>query len=517
MRLRSQDLLLLICASAALILLANLGLAPLWGSEGRWAVIARSMLTSGDIFNPLLGIDPYWDKPLLSYWQILPLAYLLGGVSEFAARLPSSLWALIMLVLTYDLAKRRLDTATALISAALLCTTLGFVFWGRNAQVEMTNAAVILLSIWYFLRHKSDKTHSWIFVLGALMAIGANMKGLTAIAVPIFCILLLSLVKRDWSWFPPLKVLIPALIVSAGVFITLPLLASLFFSSWEPLRLVWKENVVRFFHPFDHKDPFYVYCYRIFDLAAPWSLFLPPALFRALKDARLKHAHIRDILLIFGAIFLFFTLSGSRRPYYILPILPFASILVADCFMRFMRGELTPGLQRITTMLGLLLALILAVPLPALIMKPAFLPQGVEGLLPLSVVFFICAVLLAIGFLKRYSLGIIAPVMIVWFGFVLVVVPWTVRQPGNLRSDVAHVASMHKPVALLFNDAKTIYYLNRPYEVQPDLEKAHIWARRTGGILITADALQDESWVCIIDSKKWKAYQLSAAPSNNAN
>jgi len=202
-----------------------------------------------------------------------------------------------------------------------------------------------------------------------------------------------------------------------------------------------------------------------------------------------------------------------------LPILPFAVILVADFFMRFIRGELTPGLQRITTMLGLLLALILTVPLPMLILKPAFLPQGVEELLPLSFVLFICAVLLAIGFLKRYNIGIIiAPVMIVWFGFGLVAVPWAARQPGNLRSEVTHIASMNKPVALLFvNDAETIYYLNRPYEVQPDLEKARIWARRTGGIVITAQALQDASWMCILDGRKIKAYQLSAASSNNAN
>ena len=106
----------LLLGFSVLILLANLGLTPLWGSEGRWAVIARSMLRSGDLLLPTLGIHDYWDKPLLSYWQILPFAYIHGDVSEFAARFPSVVWAVVMLLLTHHLGKRWFDEQTALLS-----------------------------------------------------------------------------------------------------------------------------------------------------------------------------------------------------------------------------------------------------------------------------------------------------------------------------------------------------------------------------------------------------------------
>ena len=143
----------LLLAFAVLILSAHLGLPPLWGSEGRWAVIARSMLRSKDVFSPTLGIHDYWDKPLLSYWQILPFAYANGDVNEFTARFPSVVWAVVMLFLTHNLAKRWFGRQTALLSVGLLATSYGFVFWGRNAQVEMTNAVMILFCLWYFLRH----------------------------------------------------------------------------------------------------------------------------------------------------------------------------------------------------------------------------------------------------------------------------------------------------------------------------------------------------------------------------
>ena len=47
------------------------------------------------------------------------------------------------------------------------------------------------------------------------------------------------------------------------------------------LAMVYRENVVRFFHPFDHRGPIYLYVYVIFGLMAPWSALLPAALVEA--------------------------------------------------------------------------------------------------------------------------------------------------------------------------------------------------------------------------------------------
>ena len=105
-------------------------------------------------------------NPLLSYRQILPFAYIHGDVSEFAARFPSVVWAVVMFLLTHHLAKRWFDEQTALVSVGILATSYAFVFWGRKAQVEMTNAAMILLCLWYFLKHKFDSRHIWVYVLG---------------------------------------------------------------------------------------------------------------------------------------------------------------------------------------------------------------------------------------------------------------------------------------------------------------------------------------------------------------
>jgi hypothetical protein len=88
--------------------------------------------------------------------------------------------------------------------------------------------------------------------------------------------------------------------------------------------MVFRENVRRFVAPHNHTGPVYLYVGVVFVLAAPWSVFLPAALWpRPLNTDgdRLARA-------FFWAVFLFFTASASRRSYYLLPILPAVALLV---------------------------------------------------------------------------------------------------------------------------------------------------------------------------------------------
>jgi 4-amino-4-deoxy-L-arabinose transferase-like glycosyltransferase len=509
----SHACLFLILGTACAILFGHLGLLPLWGSEGRWGVISRNMLQSGNLLIPMLDNAPYWDKPLVSYWQVLPMAHVLGGVDELAARIPSALWAVVLLLLTHDLARRWLGATGALVSTALLATSYGFVFWGRNAQVEMTNAAVILLILWYFFTRKDSGSPFFVLVLAALMGMGANMKGLTAVGVPAFCILACSLADHDWEWLPgPGAVASAALVFSAAFFIV-PLAGCLYSSSGDPLRLVWKENVVRFFAPFDHKGPFYLYCYRIFDLGAPWSLFLPPALAYFLRRREYRERGIRNALAAFAAIFLFFSLSGSRRSYYLLPILPFASMIAGDFLSRFIRQGLPRGMDAFTRAAGILLASLFALPLILLLLKPGALPESAGCFLPWALAFPLAGALMAQGFLERRFTDIILPAFSAWLFYVFVLVPWQAALPGNIRDEAARINALKRPVAFLTSsESRVIFYLEKPCTVLPDLAGARAWAERTDGILIADEDIRDPSWVSFIHDRDMKAYILKAHP-----
>ena len=505
----------LLLGFAALMLLANLGLPPLWGSEGRWAVIARTMLQSGDLLSPTLGVHYYWDKPLLSYWQILPFAYIHGNVSEFTARLPSVVWAMIMLLLTYDLAKRWLGERTALVSVGILASSYAFVFWGRNAQVEMTNAAMILICLWYFFKHKSDDKHTWVYVLGVMMALGANMKGLVLYAVPVFCIVLLSVIKREWSWIPPLRVFVMAGLLSMIIFLVVPVLSSIHAATWRPLQWFWYENFMRFFGVYDHKSPFYTYFIEIFYFAAPWSVVLPVAIVYCSQEARRRLSQIPEVLILFSAIFLFFTLSGSRRAYYLLPILPFVAILVAKVLTEYAAGSLGRGMQGTLRVFGVLLGFGLITLSGVSLALPQIPHMGTHTLWPFSVSLALLGVTMIASTLKKYIWGMIGSVAVVWLIYVVAAIPLIAEGP-NLRTEVAEVKALGRPCGFLnMDDAKIIYYLDEPYQIFYDKPHALEWATRVGGVLITSRHISDPSWECIVQSDHWQAVIPRKVPLSN--
>jgi 4-amino-4-deoxy-L-arabinose transferase-like glycosyltransferase len=490
---------------AVLILLAHLGLPPLWGSEGRWAVIARSMLRSGDLLSPILGIHSYWDKPLLSYWQVLPLSYINGDVSEFTARFPSVVWAVVMLLLTYHLAKSWFGERTALLSVGILATSFDFVFYGRDAQVEMTNAAMILLCLWYFFKHKFDNGYIWIYILGIMMALGANMKGLILYAVPVFGIVLLSVIKREWSWIPPLRILITAGLLSLAVFLAFPAAANIHSATLEPLHIIWRENVMRFFMQYDHKDPFYTYFFKIFYLASPWSLILPFAIIHCLQGVRRRVSQIPEVLILFGAIFLFFTLSRSRRSYYLLPILPFVAILVANVLREFAVGMLGRGIQGAVRGVGVSLGLVPIAFFGAFLVFHHIFAVEISTLWYAFVLLGLLGVTMIVSTMKKYVWGMVGSVFAVWLIYVIVVIPLIAEGP-NVKTQVAEVSALGRPCGFLnIDDAKIIFYLDKPYQVFYDKTRAQNWATQEGAVLITSSEFSDQGWECAVKGHHWQA------------
>lgn len=139
--------------TATVLLFFNLGSAPLWASEDRWAEVARSMWLTGDWLHPAINGTVYFDKPLLTYWPIALLAVITGMMNEFIVRMPCVLAALAGLWGTRDLARRVSggDEKTVNYSGWLLLGCYAYFFWARTAAAEMMNLTMILLAVdWFF-------------------------------------------------------------------------------------------------------------------------------------------------------------------------------------------------------------------------------------------------------------------------------------------------------------------------------------------------------------------------------
>ncbi len=316
---------------AGLLLFLMLGGRELWTQEHRWADIVSGMFFRHDFFHPYLDSNNYYDKPLLSYWLIALVSVITQTLTTWVLRFPSALAGLLAVWSIYKLGLRLKDQTLGLICGWLLLTTFYFVFWSRVSSADMLNLAGSLLAVYWYFEHRDSTrwTHYAIFYL--ILALTSLCKGLIGAVVPLLAILPDLLYQGRWKQHLHPRILfaaLPALMIYVSPF----MLSSLSEAGYSQngLYLVYKENILRYFHPFDHKDPIYLYFLYLPIYLLPWTCFFIPALL-SLKG-RWRHLAWNSKWMAWALfiLFAFFTLSGSRRSYYVLPLVPFAILLTAD-------------------------------------------------------------------------------------------------------------------------------------------------------------------------------------------
>ena len=79
-----------------LVVFWRLGYLPLLDpDEAHYAEITREMMSARDLVVPLLNGEPHIDKPVLFHW-LQAGSFRVLGQTEFAARLPSAISALLL-------------------------------------------------------------------------------------------------------------------------------------------------------------------------------------------------------------------------------------------------------------------------------------------------------------------------------------------------------------------------------------------------------------------------------------
>jgi 4-amino-4-deoxy-L-arabinose transferase-like glycosyltransferase len=302
--------------------------------------------------------------------------------------------------------RRLYDLKTGVIAAFILATSFSFVFYSRNASADVETIAGEMAALLLFLRHERAQDGWWVVALWIVMALTSQMKGLLGFVLPIAVIGSYCMLADGWSelgsallngplsqrlrwiidrnrWFFNWKTPL-AVALAAAIYYVPFAISNLETGSSKGLSMVYRENVQRYFEPFDHRGPIYLYAYVIFALMAPWCVLLPAALANAhtrVTTARTRTRSDSFTMTFFWATFVFFTLSGSRRSYYILPILPAAAILIARLLDQPFQS-LTWLVRTLTKLgFGVIIAAI-ALAMLAFIPPALFLPQPWSQLPP---------------------------------------------------------------------------------------------------------------------------------------
>ncbi len=316
---------------AVILLFLNLGVKAISGSEARWTGIVREMFLSGNFVQPTINFELYFDKPIVSYWLIAIFAFFnKGEVTELLARIPSALAALAALWATRVIAFRLWSRDVAVTASWIFLTIYSLAFWGRLAEADMLNMAFGTLAIaWYIVKRDKTDVFSY-FLFGTLCAVGGQTKGLSAIAIPVLVVLTDLVVNKTWKRHLNWRLFAAGILSLLVYFLPFFLIATKSSETFmNGLYQVFRENITRFFNPFDHKGPWYDYFKYLPQLFIPWTPFLVLAFAWACKEWKRLSGDERWLLVSNIVIFTVFSLSGSKRVYYILPILPFCALLTA--------------------------------------------------------------------------------------------------------------------------------------------------------------------------------------------
>lgn len=325
-------------SAAVVLLFYRLGGAALFDpDEGRNAEKAREILALNDWITPHENFHAVLDKPMFFYWMIA-LSYKAFGVSEWAARFPSAAAALGCLIIVYFFARRHWGSWTALWSALILLTSVEFFALARTVILDMSLTFFMTLALcaFYEAAHTEQARRRQIACLVMYLALGAAIliKGLIGVALPGMVIFFYLAFSRRWAILKNIYLVPGTLVVLAMV---LPWYLEVEVRNAGYLRyFLWDEHFGRFTTTaFRRTAPWYYF----FAVAAvgflPWSMFLP-VVARKLWRERLDDPSL--FLLLWALLpFIFFSISKSKLPHYILPIFPALAILTGAALVALYR------------------------------------------------------------------------------------------------------------------------------------------------------------------------------------
>ena len=309
--------------------------------EPRYAWIARDMAESGDWVTPRLYGKPWFEKPVLYYWGAAA-SFKLFGVNEAAARLPSALSALMATLALSWLAWRIYGGETARWLLLLLPTSAGMIGFSHAAAtdmpfsgmlcVAMVCAAVVLRLDRAEAQPEPARTPWLALVLfGFFLGAAVLAKGPAAMVLSGGGVFFWALCTKRWR--DAFRLFHPAAIATLVV-TALPWYVLCARRNPEFLRVfIIEHNFKRYLTPeFQHIQPFWFYVPVLLVAFLPWIGILLWTVVAGSSRA-FKYKKISDAMVFFliwaGFCFVFFSISKSKLPGYILPAIPAIALVLA--------------------------------------------------------------------------------------------------------------------------------------------------------------------------------------------
>ena len=307
--------------------------------EGFYGAVVAHMLRTGDWITPHFNGAPWFEKPVLLYWLAAPSVAVFG--EDLGPRLPSVLCTLATALVLFRFVRRHKGTETARVVAVAYCGSLLVVGLGRMMVTDAPFVLALTVAFTTFYESVTGRPslRTWTAVaLGFAVLAKGPVAGLFFLLVagitfwrmpelrPSFrghwllgSLLFLAIVG---AWY------VPAYLVNREVFVQ---------------EFLVEQNLGRFSGgDVAHRVPWWSHPFyfplTLLLAVLPWTFWASKAKwFQRSEDTLSRYLWTWCLVVV-----VFFTLSGSKLPHYVLPaVAPFVVLTVVAVLER--REDRTPA------------------------------------------------------------------------------------------------------------------------------------------------------------------------------
>ncbi len=371
-KLSRPALVALVALVAGVVMFTNLGGPRLWDrDEPRNAGCAWEMLQRGDWVTPIFNDELRGHKPVLLYWLMMS-AYGTFGVDEFSARFWSALLAVGSACLTALMGFHLFGRAVGLLGGVMLATSLMFGVAGRAATPDSLLIFTCTSALaWFVCRGMPASGQAtsfagfprrWSFaaVFYGILALAVLAKGPVGMVLPTAVVGAFLLVtseapfgtRRGWWHRASAAVVLfcktcwrMRLLTAIGMVLAI---AAPWYV-WVGLRtegqflydFFIEHNLNRARRPMEgHDGPFFYYLLAVMLGFFPWSIFLLPTGWEAVRTVRTRARESLGVTFLLSWFVVWigiFSIAQTKLPSYITPCYPALALLTAHFLVHWCR------------------------------------------------------------------------------------------------------------------------------------------------------------------------------------
>ncbi len=299
------------------------------------AEISRELLLAENKLHLTYLNEPYLDKPHLLFW-LGALSMKIFGVSSFAYKLPTMLFAMLCVGSVYGFAKLFYNEAIAQVSAIVTASVQAMFVATNDVRTDAVLMGCVMFSIWQwaaYFKHMQLKN----LLLGSIgIAFSVMAKGPIGMVCPALAFAPALLITGEWRKVFHFNSLIAVGVIAVFLF---PISYAHFHQfGWEGLRFFyWTQSFGRITGESEwnnHPDTFFVLHTTVWAFL-PFTLFLFAGWFSAVQKL-LKRIPQPELYAFFGITLTLLALSRSnyQLPHYFYVAYPFGAVLAAQALVK---------------------------------------------------------------------------------------------------------------------------------------------------------------------------------------